>query len=341
MTSAVDLFEAELRLCGVREGETVAVLSQTEQQRAFAGDFLAAAQRLGAHSYEVGLPADSRAGGLDYVGVNPLAGNRAAIEALKQADLMIDLVFLLFSVEQQEIQDAGTRILLCIESLDVLSRLLPTPELRDRVECAAEIYEAAEVLRFTNAHGSDVSYILGTYPVMTEYGYTDEPGRWDHWPSGFLFSGGSDDGVEGRVVIAPGDIIYPFNRYVQSPIDLTIEAGRIVDIRGGLDADLMADYMAGFEDDKAYGISHIGWGLNEHCRWSALATNPQSIGMEGRAFYGNVLFSTGPNQELGGSNDTACHFDIPMRNCTLYLDEEPIVVDGDIVVEEMRPRSNA
>ena len=70
MASAVDLFEAELRLCGVREGETVAVLSQTAQQRAYARDFLAAAQRLGAHSYEVGLPADSEAGGLDYVGVN-------------------------------------------------------------------------------------------------------------------------------------------------------------------------------------------------------------------------------------------------------------------------------
>jgi len=341
MASAVDLFEAELRLCGVHEGETVAVLSQTERQRAYARDFLAAAQRLGALSYEVGLPADNEAGGLDYVGVNPLAGNQAAIEALKQADLMVDLVFLLFSVEQQEIQESGTRILLCIESLDVLGRLLPTPELRERVECAAEVYEAAEMLRFTNAHGTDVTYQLGAYPVMTEYGYTDEPGRWDHWPSGFLFSGGRDDGVDGRVVIAPGDIVYPFNRYVQSPVELTVESGRIVDIRGGLDADLMADYMAGFDDEKAYGISHIGWGLNERCRWSALATDPQSIGMEGRAFYGNVLFSTGPNQELGGSNDTACHFDIPMRNCTLYLDDEPIVVDGDVVPEEMRPRSSS
>ena len=214
---------------------------------------------------------------------------------------MVDLVFLLFSVEQHEIQESGTRILLCIESLDVLSRLLPTPELRERVECAAEVYAGAEVLRFTNAHGTDVTYQLGTYPVITEYGYTDEPGRWDHWPSGFLFSGGRDDGVDGRVVIAPGDIVYPFNRYVESPIDLTVESGRIVDIRGGLDADLMADYMAGFDDEKAYGISHIGWGLNERCRWSALATDPRSVGMEGRAFYGNVLFSTGPNQELGGS----------------------------------------
>jgi 2,5-dihydroxypyridine 5,6-dioxygenase len=72
MASPVDLFEADLRLCGLHEGETVAVLPQSEQRRAYARDFLPAARRLGAYSYEVGLPADSEAGGLDYVGVNPL-----------------------------------------------------------------------------------------------------------------------------------------------------------------------------------------------------------------------------------------------------------------------------
>ena len=337
-SSAVDLFETELQLCGVTEGETVAVLSQTEAHREYAHGFLAAAQRLGAYAYEVALPVGDAAGGLEAVGTTPLAGNRAAIEALKQADILIDLVFLLFSTEQQEIQDSGTRILLCLEPVDVLGRLLPTPQLRERVEYGAELLGKAESLRFTNGSGTDVMYQLGAYPTMTEYGYTDVAGRWDHWPSGFLFTGGRDDGVDGRVVIAPGDIVYPFNSYVRSPIALTIEAGRITDIGGDVDAELIADHMRGFADDNAYGISHIGWGLNELCRWSALASDSRGIGMEGRAFYGNVLFSTGPNQELGGTNDTACHFDIPMRNCSLYLDDEPIVVDGDVVDGEMRPR---
>lgn len=50
------------------------------------------------------------------------------------------------------------------------------------------------------------------------------------------------------------------------------------------------------------------------------------------------MFSTGPNNELGGPNDTACHLDIPMRGCSLYLDDEAIVVDGTIVVKEMQQR---
>jgi 2,5-dihydroxypyridine 5,6-dioxygenase len=59
--------------------------------------------------------------------------------------------------------------------------------------------------------------------------------------------------------------------------------------------------------------------------------------MELRAFYGNVLFSTGPNDIVGGPNHTSCHLDIPMRGCSLFLDDRPIIVDGDVVVEAMRP----
>ena len=58
--------------------------------------------------------------------------------------------------------------------------------------------------------------------------------------------------------------------------------------------------------------------------------------MDARAFYGNVLFSTGPNVELGGTNDTACHLDLPMKGCDLYLDDELIVQHGDIVPNDMK-----
>jgi len=53
--------------------------------------------------------------------------------------------------------------------------------------------------------------------------------------------------------------------------------------------------------------------------------------MELRSFRGNVMFSIGPNSELGGPNDTACHLDIPMRNCSLYLDDREVVKHGQIV----------
>lgn len=337
----VDLCAKELELCALKEGETVAVLSQGDERREYADAFMAAARRLGATPFHVRLPdvATSLLGdaGAWTVGTTPLATNRPAVEALKQADLVIDLMFLLFSREQIEIQEAGARMLLCVEPVDNLARLFPTADQRRRVETSEELLRNAKSLRFTNNAGTDVVYRLGAYPVMTEYGYTETPGRWDHWPAGFLFTGGADDGVDGTVVLDRGDIIItPFKKYVEEPTEIVIEAGQITDIRGGFDAELLRDYIAGFDDPKAYGIAHIGWGCNEKARWSGLQNDRRSIGMESRCFYGNVLFSTGPNQELGGTNDTPCHIDIPMRNCSLFLDDEPILVDGEFVVDDLK-----
>jgi 2,5-dihydroxypyridine 5,6-dioxygenase len=338
MSDMIDLFRKELLLCGVKEGTAIAVLSEVDRLADYAAGFMAAAQALGAHAFNVNLLPTRPSMGEKFggVGLNPLAGNQPAIEALKRADLVIDLVFLLFSREQLDIQAAGTRILLVVEPLDVLARMFPSQELRDRVEAGERRLSSARQLRFTNPAGTDVTYELGRYGVLTEYGFTDTPGRWDHWPGGFLATSGTDDGVNGHVVMDRGDIVYPFKTYVREPIDFTIREGRVVDIKGGVDALLLAEYMAGFHDPRAYAISHIGWGLNQMAQWTCHATGVGGIGMDGRAFYGNVLFSTGPNIELGGTNDTHCHLDLPMRGCTLYLDDELIVKNGEVIPKDMR-----
>ncbi len=144
-----------------------------------------------------------------------------------------------------------------------------------------------------------------------------------------------------KVVIDSGDLLLdPILRYVSEPIVLTIKKGYITDIAGGgAEGAIMRDFMKGFRDPKAYAVSHIGWGLDENARWTFLATSPaagDSLGVDGRCYYGNVLFSTGPNTELGGTNDTQCHLDIPLKNCSLFLDGRQILNLGEILPEELR-----
>jgi 2,5-dihydroxypyridine 5,6-dioxygenase len=340
LNAFVDLCVAELELCGVREGENVAILSQGDQRLDYANCFLVAARRLGANAYHVRLP-DESPGHVDGVvwtiGHTQLAANRPAIEALKQADIVIDLMFLLFSPEQAEIQASGTRMLLVVEPMDVLARVFPTADQRARVEASEQLLATASSLRVTSAAGTDVTYRLGQYPVMTEYGFTDTPGRWDHWPSGFLFTNGEDGGVDGRVVLAPGDVIVaPFRCYVEDRVEIAVEGGHVQDVRGGVSAALLTDYMDEFRDDpRRTEIAHIGWGCNERARWSRLASAQRGFGMEARAFYGCVMFATGPNAELGGTNRSPCHLDIPMRGCSLFLDDEPVLLDGEFAVDEL------
>ena len=99
----------------------------------------------------------------------------------------------------------------------------------------------------------------------------------------------------------------------------------------------LSSYIQSFEDPRGYGMSHVGWGLDERAHWHGLTQFGGGMGMELRSFYGNVMFSIGPNNELGGPNDTPCHFDIPMRGNSLYLDDELIVDKGGLTIPEMRP----
>jgi 2,5-dihydroxypyridine 5,6-dioxygenase len=276
----------------------------------------------------------------DQHGRNALTGNRVAIAALCKADIVIDLMGLLFSREQDVITAAGARMLLVIEPFHVLQAMFPSQDVRRRVEFGEQLLGRARELRVTSAAGTDIRYTLGQYPVMTEYGFTDTPGRWDHFPSGFLLTQGNDGAVEGTVVLMPGDIINALRRYVTSPVRLQIANGVVRAIEGeGLDAALLRGYIESYNDERAYAVSHIGWGLNEKAKWHNLAATREAdaeIGVHALAFYGNVLFSLGPNTELGGANDTACHLDMPLRNCSLLLDGEPIVERGRIVPAQMR-----
>jgi 2,5-dihydroxypyridine 5,6-dioxygenase len=336
----VGLFKAELELCKIGPGATVAVLSEGDIRADYAAAFLLAARALGAAAFNINLAARNDATVEDQHGRNPLTGNRAAIEALCKVDLVVDVMGLLFSHEQNEITAAGARMLLVIEPFNVLKSMFPNQDIRRRVEAGEALLARARELHVTSEAGTDIRYRIGDYPVMTEYGFTDAPGRWDHFPSGFLLTHGNDGAVDGKVVIAPGDILTAMRRYVQSPITLHVEAGMVREIAGdGLDARLLRGYIESYNDSRAYAISHIGWGLNEKAKWHHLAATREAdaeIGVHGLAFYGNVLFSLGPNTELGGDNDTACHLDIPLRDCSLYLDNQPIVLKGAIMPDAMR-----
>jgi 2,5-dihydroxypyridine 5,6-dioxygenase len=333
------LFRAELELCKVHEGEVVAVLSASGELSDYAHAFLVAAQGLGATAFHVSV-ARTKARIAGVQGRHPLAGNRPAIDSLKQADLIIDLMGLLFSAEQAELQASGARVLRVGEPFHVLKQMFPTEDLRRRVDLARELLAAASELRVTSPGGTNVRYGLSQYSPIAEYGYTDEPGRWDHFPSGFAFTQASDGEVEGTVVLMPGDILAAFKRYVQSPVKLTIQRGNVTDLQGdGFDATLLRNYIESFNDPRGYAISHIGWGLNERANWHHIAATHDLANertMNSLSFYGNVLFSTGPNTEFGGTNDTPCHLDLPLLGCSLWLDGVPILEAGKVVHPGMR-----
>ncbi|WP_454006936.1 2,5-dihydroxypyridine 5,6-dioxygenase [Alcaligenes sp. Marseille-Q7550] len=334
----IEAWQEVLRLSKLEAGQTVTLLTSSSTHPQTLQCAQIAAQSMGAVvnrldllpvNADKALSRDS----LAYLGTTPLTGKEAAIAALKASDLVLDLMTLLFSPEQIDILKSGTKILLAVEPPEILVRTVPTEADRARVTAAAQLIKAAKEMSITSPAGTDLRCALGEFPAIREYGFVDEPGRWDHWPSGFVLTWPNEGGSNGTIVIDKGDILLPQKKYSTERIVLTVENGYATRIEGGVEAELLDEYMKSFNDPEGYAISHIGWGLQPRCHWSTLGlySRENTIGMDARAFEGNFLFSLGPNNEAGGARTTACHIDIPLRHCTVSLDGRAVVRDGKVL----------
>lgn len=316
-----------LTLCKLGAAETVCLLTRPDIHVRNVEAAEHVARQIGAHVLRLEPAMDSR----------PLHDNKVAMQALKSSAMVIDFLglHLLRRGEQQEVVKAGTRVLYVVEPPDALVRLIPTEDDKRRVRVAEACIRKAKSMHVTSAAGTDLRVQVGEYPILSEWGYSDEPGHWDHWPAGFIATWPNERSAQGSVVLSAGDIIFPFKSYVRDEIRLRIKEGYIREIEGGFDAELLRDYMGEFNDPEAYAVSHLGWGLNPRARWSRLALldKHQTNGNDGRAFAGNFMFSTGPNTDAGGSRETLCHLDIPMRKCSVSLDGVPMTVNGKVVAQ--------
>lgn len=337
------MWNAVLELCNVQLGETVVVCTGESSNPQNVDSAMRSSLAARATTFRIDLPPKPPRGphGAErntYLGVTPLTGQRLAIEAMKQADMVIDLMGVLHSPELLEILAAKTRVLMVLEPPEVLAQMLPEADDKRRVMAADACIRAARTMRVTSKAGTDLNVRLGQFGTLPEYGFADEPGHWDHWPSGFTSTWPNEGTASGRVVIDVGDTLFPFKMYVSSPIVLDIEGGYIRKIDGGFEATYLRRYIEAYADSDAYAVSHIGWGLQPKAKWTGLGMRDkaQSLGMDARSYYGNFLFSTGPNSEAGGRNNSPCHIDIPMANCSVSLDGEPMTVDGDVVAQDQR-----
>jgi 2,5-dihydroxypyridine 5,6-dioxygenase len=316
-----------LGLCKLKADETVCLLTRPDIYLRNVEAAEHVARQIGARVFRLEPMMDSRS----------LHENKVAMDALKASSMVLDFLglHLLRRGEQEEVMKAGARILYVVEPPDALVRLIPTEDDKRRVRVAEACIRKAKAMHITSKAGTNLRVQLGEYPILSEWGYSDEPGHWDHWPAGFIATWPNERSAQGSVMLSPGDIIFPFKSYVRDAIRLRISEGYIRDIEGGFDAEVLREYMAEFNDPEAYAVSHLGWGLNTRARWSRLALldKHQTNGNDGRAFAGNFMFSTGPNTDAGGTRDTLCHLDIPMRNCSVSLDGVPMTQEGKVVAD--------
>jgi len=332
----VQCFVRQFTACGVKQGTLVAILCETRSRAALVALSRAALTQIGAAAFVVELPTPEQSETVPIRSTgasDAVQGLEPVISALSKVELIVDCTVegLLHAPELPRIMADGTRVLVVSnEHPEILERLCaPDDDLERRVRRAVARIRAASRMHVRSPAGTDLHVDLAGCPAGGNWGYCTDPGTRAHWPGGLIAAFPKAGSVNGRLVFSTGDANLTFKRYFESEVSLTIENDFITRIDGsGLDAELLRSYIAAWNDRNAYAVSHVGWGMNARARWDAMIMYDKQDfnGTELRVFAGNFLFSTGANEQAG--RFTKGHFDLPMRNCTMTLDEAVIVEHG-------------
>lgn len=334
----LDAFEAVLRRCALQAGGTVAVLSESQSRPVLPTLARLAAARLGARVFDLVLPSafESKQPIARSTGASAAIQNIApVVAALAGSTLVVDCTVegLMHAPELPAILAGGARVLyVSNEHPEALARLVPDDALEPLVKEHVKRLRSAKLMRVQSPAGTDLSISMAGASCGGNWGYTVRPGTMTHWPGGLALAFPAAGSVNGTLVLAEGDVNLTFKRYIERPITLRIENDYVVKIEGaGVDAELMRSYIAAWGDREAYAVSHVGYGLNTAARWDSMALYDKRDfnGTELRAFAGNFLYSTGANEVA--KRYTQGHFDLPLRGCTIELDDVTVVDAGRVV----------
>ena len=327
----VQLFREELELCKIKSGDTVVIFTEPRFGQPYPSAVMGAATELGAEVFEVMIPAIRK-------GIS-----EPVTKSLKLASIVVDMTQIpgshspwLYSKSHNQVLAAGVKTLMVFQPQESLRRLFPDPASTKRVRAGAAFFDDVKTIRLKSDAGTDLTCSKEGRMGGFQQGFSDEPGRWDHWPSAQVACAPVEGTANGRLVLNTGDWVVNFGRMISQPVELTLADGRVTKVNGGPDAVEIEEYFRSHDSDSR-GLAHIGWGCEHRAVWGASVMDVES-------YYANCLIAFGSNFfkgpakgcGLGGKNFSNGHMDIGMRNTEFWADDVLVTKKGKIVYDKVK-----
>jgi leucyl aminopeptidase (aminopeptidase T) len=185
------------------------------------------------------------------------------------------------------------------------------------------LLEQAQEVRITTPGGTDLTARNGGRPVNLRGVPATKPGQ-TVMLAGQISWNPLEETQQGTVVF--DGAIWPPDELglLRSPVRCTVREGRVVDIEGAADATVFRRWMAGHDDENMYRLAHWSLGFNPGVR------RPTGRIVEDERVFGCVEIGLGTKGAWIGGEPwvAAAHTDGSMLNPSIYLDGEPIEIDG-------------
>ncbi len=189
----------------------------------------------------------------------------------------------------------------------------------------AERLTAARRVRVTNPAGTEVEFGLEGRGGNSHCCIVDSPG-FSAVPN-IEANTSPADGSAAGVLVCDGSVPYYGVGVIREPVTFLIEGGFVQKITGGEQARFLENLLSSQNDKWVYNVAQFAIGLNPECKdFTGEMLNDEGVN-------GTIHFGIGTSANLGGGIQAKTHFDVIIRNPSVWFDGKPIIEAGEIMVE--------
>ncbi len=216
------------------------------------------------------------------------------------------------------------RIVRCIGDVDIETQ-------KAFQDTLTEMTRRAKNVRITNAAGTDVTFEMDpNRPMANEIMY-DFPGG--HFLIGQIGWAPKESTIQGRIsfdgtISGGGDA--ELGR-LEEPVTYHVKEGRIQQITGGKQADVLRNYYAKLDDPNMYIAAHVCYGVNPNAKLEGCTTEDERV-------WGSTEWGFGHQGSCysgGAPREAKSHIDGICLNCSVYLDGVKILDEGKFIDPEL------
>ena len=305
------------RCLALRPGEQVLLLTDAGTDGSVVEAFEAAVAQRGAVCIVSRMPVP------ELPGQEP-PGTVAA--AMRSAGAVIELtsLFIGSSLARREATAAGVRYLAMpgvrMETFrDDGPLAVDFDRIRDDAERVGAAWTGAGSYRLTTPAGTDLRGSVAGRPGRVLHGLARQPG--DYMAPPDIESGTAPvEGSSSGVVVVDADLLFMGEGPLPSPVALHIRDGELVGAEGD-EAGRLQSMLDRCADPRMSNLAEASVAFNPNGRVCGVA-------METESSRGTAHVALGNSIAYGGTVDAIAHLDCVMRDATLELDGEPVIVAG-------------
>jgi len=222
------------------------------------------------------------------------------------------------------------QLIRCIGEVDIEAQIA----FQDKV---VEISKSAQRMTMRNKAGTDIEFENDpTRPFANEH-IADAPGG--HFLTGQIGWAPKEETINGRLVFdgaisggGEADI-----GIVSEPVIYNVEKGRIREIRGGKEAQIIKRWFEKLNDPDMYLAAHVCYGFNPNAKLGYTTTEDERVW--GCTEWG--FGYQGPMYSGGAPRVAASHIDGICLDSSVTCDGKPVTEDGQVVHPELMDLARA